>query len=68
MTNQKEYANNGLKFKPFKDKKENFELLNRIYSTKGLKVEINEKYPLLKILLDELDLSQKSKLNMLLNQ
>lgn len=62
---KKEYANNGLKFKPFKDKKENFELLNRIYSTKGLKVEINEKYPLLKILLDELDLSQKSKLNML---
>jgi hypothetical protein len=61
-----EYGNKGLKKYSDKTKKDSTELLNKFYSTKGLKVEINLDFPLLKILTEELNPSQFSKLKMVL--
>jgi hypothetical protein len=59
-----EYGNKGLRKAIATDKKESSELLHKVHSTKGLKVEINFNFPILKILTDELSASQLSKLKM----
>ncbi len=61
-----EYGNKGLKKTSATEKKDNMNLLNKFHSTKGLKVEINLNFPILKVLTDELNLSQLSKLKMVL--
>lgn len=61
-----EYGNKGLKKTSALEKKDNINLLNKFHSTKGLKVEVNLNFPLLKVLTDELNQSQMSKLNMVL--
>lgn len=59
-----EYGNKGLKKTSVLGKQENINLLNKFHSTKGLKVEINLNFPILKILTEELSESQLSKLKM----
>ena len=61
-----EYGNKGLKKTSAVAKKDNIDLLNKFHSTKGLKVEINLNFPILKVLTDELNPSQFSKLKMVL--
>jgi hypothetical protein len=59
-----EFGNKGLKQYNITQKKESAELLQKFHSTKGLKVEINLNFPIIKILKEELNNSQFSKLKM----
>jgi hypothetical protein len=59
-----EYGNKGFKKITSIGNSGNMNLLNKFHSTKGLMVEINSNFPILKILTGELNESQLSKLKM----
>jgi hypothetical protein len=63
---KKEYSNRGLKNRSDKPDDKSIDLLSRIPTTKGAVYEINTEYPLLKIILESMNSSQKNTLNVFL--
>jgi hypothetical protein len=61
----KEFYNRGISKLQEKQKKESFQLLNKVHSNKGPLLEINNSFPIISELSESLDSKQKSQLSLL---
>jgi hypothetical protein len=62
----REYYNRGVRKFPEKKQNVELELFNKIHTNKGPKVEVNNSYPLVKLLRESLNDEQEGRLNLLL--